>query len=185
MPIDAPTYARWEVFASAFGVGVVVLGALCNLIVNQLPSRKLQALCETLDETQSFLGDCVEEGILREGHIRAFQKRLSYLRTRTNEVRSCVHAASTWSEDFSNWAGGYTTMIKRLISDVKKVRYSISTTSREERAKAEAAHCAPDHSDSGSDDTQDDILRIDMATAMLLPPHAAASASSGLPSTAR
>ncbi|KAJ3009449.1 hypothetical protein NUW54_g2778 [Trametes sanguinea] len=155
MSTNNSAYGGWELFTTIFGVGAVVFGIVCRLLVKQLPSRKLAHLCDVLGETQSFLGDCVEEGILKECHIRAFQKRLTTLRNRTNEVRATVHAATTWFEDFANWKAGLSSKISRLVRDVKKVRYNISTTSareREKRARAEVARGLTNESDASISD---------------------------------
>ncbi|CDO69421.1 hypothetical protein BN946_scf184791.g16 [Trametes cinnabarina] len=115
MSNNSPIYARWEIFASVVGVAAVIQSVIYPLVSSQLPSSKLKRLCETLGQTQGFLEDCVEEGVLRENHIQAFQRRLTILRNRTNEVSARVHAARTWSEELANLARGVTSKINCII----------------------------------------------------------------------
>lgn len=73
--MSSAAYTRWETFAGVVGV-ITSIPIAVTLVMIHLPSRKIDSLFLTLASVQASLEETVEEGLLREHHIRSFRQQL-------------------------------------------------------------------------------------------------------------
>lgn len=73
--MSSAAYTRWETFAGVVGV-ITSIPIAVTLVMIHLPSRKIDSLFLTLASAEASLEETVEEGLLREHHIRSFRQQL-------------------------------------------------------------------------------------------------------------
>ncbi|KAI0364008.1 hypothetical protein BV20DRAFT_60082 [Pilatotrama ljubarskyi] len=115
-------------------VVLAVIGTLLGLIPvtvwiigRSLPSYKLRILEDTLQETESLLRTCVEEGRFVESQVAVqLGGHLRGLRERTNDLRVVTSGAKTYVDDIRNMIKGFSRQSDDLCEEVKEVRAKIS-----------------------------------------------------------
>ncbi|KAI0351974.1 hypothetical protein OH77DRAFT_1523666 [Trametes cingulata] len=118
-----------------FGIVQVTLW----IINRSLPSRKLRVLEETLQETESLLRTCVEEGRFVESHVAVeLGGHLRGLRERANDLRVVTSGAKTYFDDIKNMIKGFSRQSNDLCEEVKDVRAKISSSSSGRNANTAA-----------------------------------------------
>ncbi|KAI0364013.1 hypothetical protein BV20DRAFT_60585 [Pilatotrama ljubarskyi] len=123
-------YTVFDIVVGVVGLLAIALQYLHVFIKARLPSSKLRVLEETLEQTQSLLDTCVEEGRLRRGNLAAdFQTRLNAVKTDVNQVRIETLAAKTYFEDLKNMLRGLSRRTDDLREQVTEIRVQISLSS--------------------------------------------------------
>ncbi|KAI0351978.1 hypothetical protein OH77DRAFT_828288 [Trametes cingulata] len=141
----------FDIVVGVFGLLALTLQYLYLLIKARLPSSKLRVLDETLEQTQSLLDTCVEEGRLRRGNLAEdYQRRLNELKTDANQLRIETLSAKTYFEDFKNMLNGLSRRTDGLCEQVTKIRVTISLSS----ADAPNSRAESEDNSHSTDDTE-------------------------------
>ncbi|KAI0363591.1 hypothetical protein BV20DRAFT_1057921 [Pilatotrama ljubarskyi] len=121
----------WGLVAGVLGT-VGLLPIFWSLIKSQMPSEKLRAVEALLAETEAMLSSGVEEGLLT---YEEFRLMMWTTKSRIDDARAQIYAATTWKEELRNWRQGLSAKSTVLRGELNKIRAAIARSSSEERGK--------------------------------------------------
>ncbi|KAI0669457.1 hypothetical protein C8Q78DRAFT_1080155 [Trametes maxima] len=120
----------WNTVIGILGFLSLICQLLFCIVQSKLPTAKSRVLESTLEETESLLRQCVEEGRLNNSAETAqFHRKLAKLRIRSNDIRVETLCAKTYIDDFRNMMKGLSRRTQHLCKDVQATRSDISTSS--------------------------------------------------------
>ncbi|KAI0364010.1 hypothetical protein BV20DRAFT_60367 [Pilatotrama ljubarskyi] len=120
----------WNTVFAVLGLLAVICQLLYWTIKSRLPTARLRVLEDTLQETESLLSQCVEEGRLSDStEVAGFYRQLGVLRSRANDLRVETLSAKTYADDVINMMKGLSRRTKNLCEEVRLARANISTSS--------------------------------------------------------